>query len=52
MPVEFHMFEAGRHGLGLGNGLPEHGIMPDAAFGAWPELCATWLRSHGFANAE
>ena len=52
IPVEFHMFEAGRHGLGLGNGLPEHGIMPDAAFGVWPGLCATWLAAHGFAKLE
>ena len=52
VPVEFHMFEGGRHGLGLGNGLPDHGIMPDAAFGAWPGLCATWLKAHGFAKPD
>ncbi len=40
VPVEFHLFETGRHGLGLGGG--------DAAFAAWPGLCATWLKGQGF----
>jgi acetyl esterase/lipase len=40
VPVEYHQFEKGRHGLGLGGG--------DAAFQAWPELCATWLKGQGF----
>ncbi|HEV3166118.1 MAG TPA: alpha/beta hydrolase [Isosphaeraceae bacterium] len=40
VPVEFHMFEKGRHGLGMGGG--------DLAFKAWPELCATWLKGQGF----
>lgn len=48
VPVEFHLFEKGRHGLGLGPGLPELGIGPDAAFAAWPSLCETWLRRQGF----
>jgi len=38
--VEFHLFEKGRHGLGLGGG--------DPAFQVWPELCATWLKGQGF----
>lgn len=50
VPVEFHMFERGRHGLGLGAGLPDHQIPPDAAFGAWPGLCETWLRLHGMLD--
>jgi acetyl esterase/lipase len=40
VPVEFHLFEKGRHGLGLGG--------DDAAFAAWPGLCATWLKGQGF----
>ena len=48
VPVEFHLFERGQHGLGLGQGAPEHKIAPDPAFGAWPGLCATWLKGHGF----
>ncbi len=48
VPVEFHLFEKGPHGLGLGAGLPDRGIAPDKAFGAWPILCETWLRGRGF----
>jgi acetyl esterase/lipase len=40
VPVEMHLFEKGRHGLGLGG--------DDAAFSAWPGLCATWLKGQGF----
>ena len=40
VPVEFHLFEKGGHGLGLGR--------PDTAFRAWPDLCATWLKGQGF----
>lgn len=42
VPVELHLFEKGRHGLGLG---PK-----DPAFGAWPGLCATWLKGQGFLS--
>jgi len=38
VPAELHIFEKGRHGLGLGDGM---------AFGAWPELCMTWLTGLG-----
>ena len=40
VPLELHIFEKGRHGLGLGGG--------DAAFAAWPKLCEAWLRNQGF----
>jgi acetyl esterase/lipase len=40
VPLELHVFEKGRHGLGLGGG--------DAAFAAWPKLCEAWLRVQGF----
>lgn len=52
VPVEFHLFEAGRHGLGLGGGLPSRGIEPDPAFSAWPELCETWFKRHGFIKSQ
>ncbi len=52
VPVEFHLFEKGVHGLGLGNGAPEHKIGPDAAFGVWPSLCATWLQGRGFLEKK
>ncbi len=38
--VELHLFEKGRHGLGLGGG--------DPAFSEWPKLCENWLRNQGF----
>jgi acetyl esterase/lipase len=37
VPAELHIFEKGRHGLGMG---PR-----ELPFSAWPSLCATWLRS-------
>jgi acetyl esterase/lipase len=50
VPVELHIFERGRHGLGLGSGSKQHGIAPDPAFQAWPGLCATWLKNQGFCD--
>ena len=49
VPLELHIFEKGRHGLGLGGGLPSFkpSDKPDA-FKAWPGLCQTWLRGQGF----
>ncbi len=41
VPFELHVFPHGRHGLGLASGDPHAG--------AWTALCATWLRSIGFA---
>ncbi|HEX8203143.1 MAG TPA: prolyl oligopeptidase family serine peptidase, partial [Isosphaeraceae bacterium] len=47
VPVEFHLFEKGSHGLGLGAGRnPTAGEPP--AFARWPELCAVWLKGQGF----
>lgn len=39
VPAELHLFETGRHGIGLGADQP----------GAkkWPELCVTWLKNRG-----
>lgn len=48
VPVEFHLFEKGQHGLGLGSGAKQFKIAPDPAFSAWPGLCATWLKGRGF----
>lgn len=39
VPVEMHIYEKGRHGLGLG---PR-----ELAFSSWPERCATWMRERG-----
>jgi acetyl esterase/lipase len=40
VPVEFHLFEKGQHGLGLGR--------PGFAFSEWPQLCAMWLDGQEF----
>lgn len=37
VPVEMHIFEKGRHGLGLGG--------ENKAFSAWPSLFIEWLRT-------
>ncbi len=44
VPVELHIFEKGRHGLGLGK--------PDEAVSAWPPLCATWMKERGLLNKK
>lgn len=39
VPVEMHLYEKGRHGLGLGGG--------DAAFATWPAHLIDWLKVNG-----
>ncbi len=39
IPAELHVFERGRHGLGMGSRY--------SAFSAWPELCEAWLLERG-----
>lgn len=43
VPSELHIFERGRHGLGLGAETPD--------VSSWPELCETWLRVRGILRA-
>ncbi len=54
VPVELHLFEKGRHGLGLGlgTGWAEHKIAPEPSFAVWPTLCATWLKNQGFLDRK
>lgn len=43
VPFELHIYETGRHGLGLpaaGNGAPD-----------WDKVCLNWLRGRGFLGA-
>lgn len=40
VPFELHVFESGRHGLGLAGEQP--GVK------AWTDVCATWLHKQGF----
>lgn len=39
IPAELHVFEKGRHGLGLGRSM--RGVAE------WPELCEIWMRNRG-----
>lgn len=41
VPFEFHLYERGPHGFGLG--------LKDPILATWPDRCADWLRLHGFA---
>jgi acetyl esterase/lipase len=37
VPAELHVFEKGKHGVGLGKGIP--------GTNAWPDMCKAWLRT-------
>jgi acetyl esterase/lipase len=40
VPFEFHLYERGPHGFGLGE--------KDPILATWPARCADWLKLHGF----
>jgi acetyl esterase/lipase len=42
VPVEMHVFERGRHGLGL--------AMGEQALGEWPMLLRNWMRQRGLLD--
>ena len=42
VPFEMHLYETGRHGVGLAEDNP--------ALSTWPGLCANWLRARGFVR--
>lgn len=44
VPAELHIFQQGRHGLGLG---PE-----EFAFSEWPGLCTKWMQAMGFLKTK
>ncbi len=44
VPAELHIFEKGRHGLGLG----QKGM----AFSHWPRLCEAWLKARGILQKD
>ena len=44
VPFEFHLYERGPHGFGLGGN--------DPILATWPDRCADWLRIHGFAPSK
>ena len=47
VPFELHCFETGHHGVGLADGHCDDGYR-DEHLHKWTELCASWLRIHGF----
>jgi acetyl esterase/lipase len=44
VPIEMHLFQVGRHGLGLAKDTP--------GAAAWPGLCADWLKRIGAVNTK
>lgn len=44
VPAELHVFERGRHGVGL--------AQDDPVLSEWPSLCERWLKLHGWLEAE
>jgi acetyl esterase/lipase len=42
IPAELHVFEKGRHGLGLAKETP--------GTSAWPDLCIAWLKNRGLLS--
>ena len=40
VPFEMHLYERGRHGVGLATDIPQ--------LATWPTLCANWLRLRGW----
>ena len=48
VPFDLHLYEKGRHGIGLGlGGKP---FAPDATLHPWTRDCAFWLRERGFVK--
>jgi len=43
VPSEMHVFETGRHGVGL--------AQTDPVLSEWPHLCERWLKMHSFLEA-
>ena len=50
VPCELHLYQKGRHGVGLGNGLPERNIGPEPYVAGWPERLTAWLTLRGLAG--
>ena len=44
VPFEFHLYERGPHGFGLGG--------KDPVLATWPDRCADWLKLHGFVASK
>ncbi|HWY85787.1 MAG TPA: alpha/beta hydrolase [Gemmataceae bacterium] len=44
VPAEMHIYEKGRHGLGLGTA--------DLPFASWPDRCIAWMQSRGLLGKK
>ena len=44
IPAELHIYEKGRHGLGMGS--------RGSAFSSWPERCEEWMRERGLLTYQ
>lgn len=44
VPAELHIYERGRHGLGLAKDIP--------AVASWPDRCREWMDVHGFLKSK
>lgn len=44
IPAEIHIFQKGRHGIGLAKGMPGNEY--------WPTLCQIWMANNGFLPAN
>jgi acetyl esterase/lipase len=44
VPTELHIYEKGRHGLGLGE--------KDTPFASWPDRCIAWMKGRGFLDSS
>ena len=44
VPAEFHVYESGRHGVGLAS--------QDPRLSSWPDRLSDWLTFHGFIDGE
>ena len=49
VPCELHIYEKGRHGVGLGRDQKWTGGEPSVA--TWPDRLADWMRSRGLLTA-
>jgi acetyl esterase/lipase len=48
VPAELHVYEKGRHGLGLGNAEKDRGL----PFASWPDRCIAWLQSRAILTRK
>jgi len=47
VPAEMHIYEKGRHGLGLALNAGDR----DLPYASWPDRCVAWMKGRGFLDA-